>query len=67
MLASKPSGLSLIPGGHKIVRGLVLTGCPLTVAPVICEHIQVYMINEWKCILDIGLKHFGITVLFILM
>lgn len=67
VLASKSSDLSSIPRGHKIVRGLVLTGCPLTVAPVICGHIQMYMINEWKCILDIGLKHFGITVLFILM
>lgn len=65
VLASKPSGLSLIPRAHKIVRGLVLTGCPLTVvASVICGHIQMYMINEWKCILDIGLKHFGITVFF---
>lgn len=64
VLASKPSGLSLIPRAHKIVRGLVLTGCPLTVASVICGHMQMYMINEWKCILDTGLKHFGITVFF---
>lgn len=65
--ASKTSGLSLIPRGHKIVRGLVLIGCSLTITPVICGHIKKYMINEWKCILDIGLKHFGITVFFILM
>lgn len=43
MLAFKPSSLSLIPTGHKIVRGLVLTGCPLTIAPVICGHIQIYI------------------------
>lgn len=68
-LAFKPSSLSLIPMGHKIVRGLILIGCPLTIAPVICGHIQIYiyMIKEWKCILNIGLKHFGITVFFILM
>lgn len=42
-LAFKPSSLSLIPMGHKIVRGLILIGCPLTIAPVICGHIHIYI------------------------